>query len=275
MRGAGISLSIPQTSPPFLLACIVSPALGLPILPRRGGGARHSLGAKRLPHYQVAYRCVPSPFLFSRLVGLAGQWWDVHAPHSASACLSQRTNEPTPPTDTRYALVGDSPDNSSAQFRATRQFDDGIPTYTASVPSNDGASHTVTLLKIEPVTFDGFFPASIGRNPLSLHVGQTLTVAGYGRSDVSNTGGGHPLGAHEARLRVESVGDDAFLAQNPGAGPCVGACETAIKYNIPPLGLGSDPLIRALTFFSCACLPQATAGCRFSTKAPCHCLASG
>jgi hypothetical protein len=108
-------------------------------------------------------------------------------------------------------VVGDSPNNSSAQFRTTRQFDDGIPTFTAP-PVND--PYTVTLLKIEPVTFEGFFPISIRRNNDPLYVGQTLTVAGYGY--VSNNI--YPREAYEVQLQVEIVNATMFLAAAPGAG---------------------------------------------------------
>jgi hypothetical protein len=91
------------------------------------------------------------------------------------------------PTDVSYVVVGDSPNKSSAQFQYTRKFDDGIPTFTSPTVAD---SHAMKLLKIEPVTFDGFFPATIrnsSSDPTALYVGQTLTVAGYG-TVLSNRG---------------------------------------------------------------------------------------
>jgi hypothetical protein len=115
----------------------------------------------------------------------------------------------------RYVLVGDSPNNSSVQFCQPRLIDDELSVLSHPIKKFDA----VLLLKIEPVTFEGFFPVSINNDPDALHVGQTLTVAGYGGTHTSP----YPGEAYEARLQVARVWDTEFVAEAPGMGPCNGA----------------------------------------------------
>jgi hypothetical protein len=73
-----------------------------------------------------------------------------------------------------YVVVGDSPTNSSYQYRNAsvvyRRTDD------SSLPFR------LHLIKIEPVTFQGFYPALLNKNLSVPYIGQNVTMAGYGYS---------------------------------------------------------------------------------------------
>jgi hypothetical protein len=119
-----------------------------------------------------------------------------------------------PPTDNGYVMVGDSYNNESIQFRRALVRDrDGIV-------SHPGGRHF--LFKIEPVTFLGFYPASINKDPEGVRVGQDVTVVGYGRTHPTNESS-FPGEAYEAQLEVVDRWDDAFVTHFPGLGPCGGA----------------------------------------------------
>lgn len=113
--------------------------------------------------------------------------------------------------------MGDSPNNSSVQFCRLRLIDDELSVLSHPIKKFEA----VLLFKVEPVTFEGFFPVSISNDPDALHVGQTLTVAGYGAADTD--GSPYPGEAYEARLQVARVWDTEFVAEAPGVGPCFGA----------------------------------------------------
>jgi hypothetical protein len=73
-------------------------------------------------------------------------------------------------------LVGDEPRNDArgrSQFRLVDPDRDGVT----------HPQHRLLLFKIEPVTFDGFFPATINAEPNATRAGQNLTMAGYGTTD--------------------------------------------------------------------------------------------
>jgi hypothetical protein len=118
--------------------------------------------------------------------------------------------------DSRHAedhvLVGDSYDNSSMQFR-------NVVSPERTLVSHPKGSHF--LFKIEPVTFEGFYPAIISKDPDGVYVGQDLVVVGYGTND---PGQSHfPGEAYEVQFQVAGVWEKGFWAEAPGAGPCHGA----------------------------------------------------
>jgi hypothetical protein len=109
-------------------------------------------------------------------------------------------------------LVGDSYDNSSMQFR-------NVVSPERTLVSHPQGHHF--LFKIEPVTFEGFYPSKISKDPDGVYVGQDLVVVGYGANDSGQSQ--FPGEAYEFQFQVAGVSEAWFWAQAPGAGPCQGA----------------------------------------------------
>jgi hypothetical protein len=105
-----------------------------------------------------------------------------------------------------YVLVGDSGSNELVQFRdvASRDLGQGI------LMDSTGRFQ---LFKIEPVTFEGFYPVTIRSEPL--RNGQNVTIAGY-----STTGAIPRDSAHEAHGFIEAF--DASVALVSGFLTCSG-----------------------------------------------------
>lgn len=110
-----------------------------------------------------------------------------------------------------YVLVGDSPNDSSYQYRRVISGHDIRATHLAPY---------VYMFKIEPVTFQGFYPASFAKDPATPFVGQNVTMAGYGGfTDMES-------GAYELYYptQVKSVSPGFyFTAGGDEVGPCIGA----------------------------------------------------
>jgi hypothetical protein len=123
-------------------------------------------------------------------------------------------------------LVGDEPRNDARGRSQFRLVD----------PDRAGVAHPqrrVALFKIEPVTFEGFVPLAIGKDPNATRLGQNLTIAGYG-----TTGGrySYPGEVYETSVQAgESYLHDPqhFQLGDTRApvdgfrGPCQGACSSA------------------------------------------------
>jgi hypothetical protein len=112
-------------------------------------------------------------------------------------------------------MVGDSKDNSTVQFR--RVFEIGPGRFTLVHPN---VRHH--MFRIEPVTFDGFSPVVVNKDPLTPAVGQILTAATYGPTDPYNWSS-FPGEAHERQYHVTLVSDNSFGATHFKQGGCVGA----------------------------------------------------
>lgn len=123
---------------------------------------------------------------------------------------------PASPQDNGYVMVGDSHNNDSTQFRdvSARHPDYGML-------SHQDRAHF--LFKIEPVTFQGFYPARISKDTDGVYTGQNLTVVGYGTNDPTDGSLRFPGEAYEVQFQVAGVWDKGFRARAPGAGPCKGA----------------------------------------------------
>jgi hypothetical protein len=86
-------------------------------------------------------------------------------------------------------MVGDSPNNNSMQFR-------DFPAQGPDVLSHPSGGFY--MVKIEPATFQGFYPVSINKDPNVPFLSQDLTIVSYGPTS-SNTS--NPGQAYESQLR--------------------------------------------------------------------------
>jgi hypothetical protein len=107
--------------------------------------------------------------------------------------------------------VGDSPTNSSYQYR------------NASVVyrRTDDSSHPsrLHLIKIEPVTFRGFYPARLNKNVSVPYIGQNVTMAGYGYSYSLGEGAMElsvPVKYVSAGRYFKAGGDDLYTGADDG-----------------------------------------------------------
>jgi hypothetical protein len=103
-------------------------------------------------------------------------------------------------------------------------------------PHHEGVMHPearVALFKIQPVTFEGFFPATINKDPNSTRAGQNLTIASYGRTDVSSDT--PPGEVYETSVQARKYDERSFLLFDPEdedvnddiRAPCSGAYDLA------------------------------------------------
>jgi hypothetical protein len=98
-----------------------------------------------------------------------------------------------------FVVVGDSPQTgSSYQYRNAR--------FVYRHPLISLLSSHFHLIKIEPVTFQGFFPAALAKNIDVPYVGQNITMVGYGLS-YSHEG----EGAVELSVPVKNVSADGYF----------------------------------------------------------------
>jgi hypothetical protein len=131
-------------------------------------------------------------------------------------------------------VVGDSPTNSSVQYRNA-----------SVVYRNYYLSSFIQLIKIEPVTFQGFYPAGITKSLDVPYIGQNITMVGYGlpASDYGaielsvpvkyvsagryfKAGGDDTYtGADDIVARADDIyaGDDDIYLTGKEIGPCIGA----------------------------------------------------
>lgn len=106
--------------------------------------------------------------------------------------------------DNGYVVVGDSPTNSSYQYRNAR--------VVYHHPLNTALSSILHKIKIEPVTFQGFYPARLAKSLDVPYIGQNITMAGYGYP--ASYGGARELSVPvkdvRAGLYFKAGGDDDF-----------------------------------------------------------------
>lgn len=104
--------------------------------------------------------------------------------------------------DQGYVMVGDSFNNESMQFRvvSSQETHHGLVSHPAGLHF---------LFKIEPVTFEGFYPAAINKNTDGVFDGQDVTMVGYGTIDPI-TESIFPGEAYEAQVKVFSYWEEGF-----------------------------------------------------------------
>jgi hypothetical protein len=101
-----------------------------------------------------------------------------------------------------YVLVGDEPRNDARGRSQFRLVD----------PDRAGVAHPqrrVALFKIEPVTFEGFVPLAIGKDPNATRLGQNLTIAGYGLSSIASSR--YPGEVYEGNVQAGYADDDSDM----------------------------------------------------------------
>jgi hypothetical protein len=110
-------------------------------------------------------------------------------------------------------MVGDSSHSGGGgQFRDVVSRDPGGRGTTVAHPDGE-----LLLFKIEPVTFQGFYPAAVSKDPDGVHAGQHVTVVGYRRIRSTNAPS-TPREAYGAQVTVREQWGRGFFSHVPGLG---------------------------------------------------------